>query len=159
MGRTTRRNWPSTRRIALSLASIVAAGCSNTHNGALLSKPTYSEAAGLPGFLVECRNSGTEPVSPILAVTALQLDGHVIESRGSIGSLIGGPPADVPPGHTWTHLVVLTPSKMGMSGGTTLGASLRIDWPVSIGSGEHTVAFKCAGNWSEPVGFAWRGIR
>ena len=158
MGRMTRRSR-ARRLLALSLGSIFAAGCSNTHDRALLPKPTYSEAAGLPGFLIECRNSGTEPVSPVSGVTALRVDGRVIESRGRVGSLPGGPPADVRPGHTWTHLVVLTPSKMGISGGPTLGASLRTDWPVSIGNGEHIVAFRCAGNWTEPVRFQWRGTR
>ena len=122
-----------------------------------LPPPVFTRTPGLPGFIVECRNMTERAISPVDSIKALRLDGAIIKSKGSIGSVPGGFPPDVPPGKTWHHVVVLHPgsvtgtsSSMGMEPGM-----LKTDWGVPLGKGRHTVAFQCAGEWTAEVSFDW----
>ena len=122
-----------------------------------LPAPVFTRATGVPGFIVECRNTAERPLSPVEQLGALRLDGAVIEARGGIGSLLGGFPPDVPPGQTWKVVVVLHPGKVV---GTVRTLEFpprvqRVDRAVPLIKGRHRVAFQCAGEWTEEVAFDW----
>ena len=144
------------KSLALAVALTAAAACSPP--AASLPAPVFTRAFGPPGFVIECRNSTDQPITRIEnSITALRLDGEIIQSRGSIGSVLGGLPPDVPPGQKWNYVVVLHPDKvvrtssgMGLEPGT-----LKTDWAVPLKKGRHTVAFQCAGDWTADASFEW----
>jgi ketosteroid isomerase-like protein len=103
-------------------------------------------------FTVECRNpSAQQPVERVNVVNAFRLDGAVREP-GFIGSFLGGAPPPAPPGSTWTETVSLLPMDGYSSATPSTGRAFR----VSLQAGQHTVAFRCAGRWSEEVAFSWQ---
>lgn len=143
------------RNLPLVLGLAAAAACAGPP---ALPPPVFTRTTGLPGFVVECRNTTDRAMSPSQSVAALRLDGVVTKSRGSIGSFPGGVPTDVSPGGSWKVLVVLHPGTVNHSNSIGLigtGAMLQADWGVPLSKGQHTVAFECAGNWSEAVSFGW----
>jgi hypothetical protein len=105
--------------------------------------------SGFPTFRVECRNDTEHPIERVHLISALQFDGTLLK-RGSVGDFLGGPPAAAPPGSSWSEVIVLTPP-------TRLGYGLRdpaVQGPLL--PGQHTVAFRCAGLWSEDIQFEWQ---
>ena len=136
--------------VVLALAATSACG----HPAARLAAPVFTPTMGLPAFIVECRNRTDRPISPVDPIKALRLDGATIESRGSIGSLLGGYPPDVAPGRTWNYMIVLhrgavtRTSNFGLEPGM-----LKRDWGVPMEKGNHTVAFQCAGEWTAETSF------
>lgn len=139
---------------AVVLALAAASACSDP--AANLPAPVFTRSAGLPGFVVECRNTTDRPMSRVDAIQALRLDGAVMASQGGIGSLLGGPPPDVAPGKTWNHVVVLHPDRITRTSSVGLEpGTLMKNWAVPLGKGRHTVAFQCAGEWTADVSFDW----
>ena len=144
------------KRRAVAVALTAAAACSAPT--ASLPAPVFTRTLGLPGFVIECRNSTDRPITRIEnSITALRLDGEIIQSRGGIGSVLGGLPPDVPPGQKWNYVVVLHPNKVvRTSSGVGLETgTLKKDWAVPLKKGRHTVAFQCAGDWTADASFEW----
>ena len=139
--------------IAVVLASTASSACAPAAQ-ARLPAPVFTRAMGLPTFIVKCRNMTNGPISPVDPIKALRLDGTSIESKGSIGSILGGLPPDVAPGETWNYMIVLHPdtvfrtSNIGLEPGM-----LKKDWGVPMDRGRHTVAFQCAGEWTAEASF------
>jgi len=144
------------KSLAFGVGLAAVSACSD--RAARLPLPAFTRTPGLPGFIVECRNTTDRPISRTDGpVKALRLDGVLIKSKGSLGSVPGGFPPDVPPGETWKHVVVLHPdsvTRTSSSMGLELGM-LKTDWGVPLGKGRHTVAFQCAGEWTADVSFDW----
>ena len=141
--------------IAVALAFAALAACSRSLT---LPPPVFTETTVYPGFIVECRNTTAQPVSPLNPIAALRLDGAVIAAQGFIGSRLGGAPPDVPPGGTFKHRVILHPDKLTSTSSSGLegtGAKRQTDWAVPLTKGRHSVAFQCLGIWTKEVSFRW----
>ena len=135
------------------LAALLACSRSLT-----LPPAVFTETTAYPGFIVECRNTTTQPVSPLRPIGALRLDGVVIAPTGFIGSLLGGVPPDVPPGGSFNHRVILHPDTITRTSSVGLedtGAKRQTDWAVPLSKGRHSVAFQCLGTWTKEVSFKW----
>jgi hypothetical protein len=128
--------------ITLTLGSCTEAGRT------LRAAPILPGRGPFPLFQVECRNETSQPVERVGALSALRFDGGILEP-GFVGSFLGGPPAQVPSRSTWTETVSVAPI-----GSKTSGVGVRA-FQVSLQPGRHSVAFRCAGLWSEEVQFYW----
>jgi hypothetical protein len=135
------------RGISLLLMALTAASCEAADHK-LRAAPVLPNRGILPTFRVECRNNTSQPVERVNVVSALRFDGTLLEP-GLVGSFLGGPPAPVPSGSTWSEIVSLAPAGTHRSGLTVRA------FHVPLQPGRHTVAFRCAGLWSEDVVFYW----
>ena len=118
--------------------------------------PLYSNVEQGPAFMLECVNStgGTLSAIQVIAETALRVDGALIERTGGIaGSFIGGVPTFTP-GQQWTMMVGLRQRDVGTTS-AAFGAVLRSPWHLPLADGPHTIAFRCAGAWSDTIDFVW----
>lgn len=118
--------------------------------------PLYSNIEQGPAFMLECVNTtgGTLSAIQVIAEAALRVDGALIERTGGIaGSFIGGVPS-FSPGQHWTMMVGLRQRDVGTKN-AEFGAVLRSPWDVPLADGRHTIAFRCAGAWSDPIEFVW----
>jgi len=131
----------------LLLTALTAVSC-EAAGRKLRAAPVLPNSGTFPAFRVECRNETSQPVERANVVSALRFDGTLLEP-GFVGSFLGGPPAPVPAGATWSETVALAPA-------ATHGSGLTVRaFRVSLQPGRHTVAFRCAGLWSEDVAFYW----
>lgn len=112
-----------------------------------------------PAFLVECRNTTSEPVSSGSArwphtESAIRVDGNVLQEPpgGRIGQ---GLAMDIPPGSMWRGIIELRQSPSGRGWAVALGAHTRLFINVPLSAGRHTMSVKCADVWSDEVAFYW----
>lgn len=135
------------RRVSLLVMPLTAASC-EAADSKLRAAPILPNRGILPTFRVECRNDTSQPVERANVVSALRFDGTLLEP-GLVGSFLGGPPPPATSGSTWSEIVSLAPP-----GTQSQGLTVR-SFRVSLQPGPHTVAFRCAGLWSEDVVFYW----
>jgi hypothetical protein len=136
------------RRVSWLLLSLLISGSCKAAVPTLRAAPVLPSRGPFATFQVECRNDSSQPVERVDAVSALRFDGHMQEP-GFVGSFLGGPPAPAPGHSTWSETVALMP--IPSSGSSSGGRAFR----VSLQPGRHTVAFRCAGLWSDEVQFNW----
>ncbi len=110
-----------------------------------------SASDGAPIFRVTCHNESREPRDRVNVIDAVRLDDRVFDP-GFIGSMLDGPPPPAPAGQTWDERVALLPTEPRWNGTGTFG--LRT-FRVPLTPGRHTVAFRCAGQWSRVIQFDW----
>jgi hypothetical protein len=109
-----------------------------------------------PAFFVECVNRTSGPISSgsdvwPLSKSAIRIDGQVlIDDGGRIGP---GLTMDVPPGGKWRGILQLRQSATGAFPAVAFGALVRAGMIVPLTAGEHTIAVRCGGTWSDPVRF------
>jgi len=136
------------RVVALLLLTALTAVSCDAASRKLSAAPILPNSGIFPAFRVECRNETSKPIERFNVVSALRFDGTLLEP-GFVGSFLGGMPAPVPAGATWSEIVALAPT-------ATAGSGLTVRaFHVSLLAGRHTVAFRCAGSWSEDVAFYW----
>jgi hypothetical protein len=136
------------RAVSLWLVTALTAVSCEAADRKLRAAPVLPNSGTFPAFRVECRNETSQPVERANVVSALRYDGTLLEP-GLVGSFLGGVPAPVPAGATWSEIVALAPTVPHGSGLTVR------TFRVSLQPGRHTVAFRCAGLWSEDVAFYW----
>jgi hypothetical protein len=136
------------RTVALLLLTALTAVSCEAASRKLGAAPVLPNRGIFPAFRVECRNETSQPVERANVVSALRFDGTLLEP-GLVGSFLGGVPAPVPAGATWSEIVALAPTATSGSGLTVRA------FRVPLQPGRHTVAFRCAGLWSEDVAFYW----
>lgn len=144
------------RYLCILSGALLIAGCSSAAR-ARLPPPAFELVNGLPAFVVECHNTSGKPVNFSTQPTALRLDGKIIDMRQSVGSFLGGLPADIEPGQAWTTRIVLHPRGEERSGDISSGSLITSHQPVDLQLGEHSLAVECVGNWSASTSFEWRG--
>jgi hypothetical protein len=110
-----------------------------------------------PAFFVECRNTTSRRIPSgsdvwVLTKSAIRLDGTILSDSG--GRVGPGVTTDVTPGGPWRGIIELRQS-MGPSPAVAFGALVRAPFVVPLDAGRHTVAVRCAGNWSADVPFYW----
>ena len=136
------------RRVSCVLLPLLISGSCKAAVPTLRAAPVVPSRGPFATFQVECRNDSSQPIERVNAVSALRFDGH-IQEPGFVGSFLGGPPAPIPGHSTWSETVSLMPISPPVS--SSGGRAFR----VSLEPGRHTVAFRCAGLWSDVVQFYW----
>jgi hypothetical protein len=112
-----------------------------------------------PAFLVECRNTTSEPVSSGSSRwphtdSAIRVDGRVLPDPPG-GHVPQGLTMDIQPGSTWRGIIELWQSPSGRGWKVELGAHTRMFIYVPLSAGRHTVGVRCADVWSDDVAFYW----
>lgn len=112
-----------------------------------------------PAFLVECRNTASEPVSSGSSrwphtESAIRVDGGVLPEPpgGRIGQ---GLTMDIQPGAMWRGIIELWQSSSGRGWAVALGVHTRMFVNVRLSAGRHTIGIRCGDMWSEDVAFYW----
>jgi ketosteroid isomerase-like protein len=118
--------------------------------------PLYSALENAPAVMLECvnRSAANLDVSDFIETSALRVDGQVHEITGGItGSFLGGPPVFL----AGQSVRVMIPLKQrsGATWSADLGAVLRSPWTIPLQPGQHTLAVRCLGNWSDELDFYW----
>lgn len=126
------------------------------------SKPTLTpmfivnEPGRGPAFFVECTNntghtqSSGSDVWP-LTLSAIRLDGRNLQDEG--GRIGPGLTIPVQPGDTWRGIIELWQMRQGVSRAVAFGAMVRAPLLLPIEPGRHTIAVRCAAQWSDDVPF------
>lgn len=115
-----------------------------------------SEPGRGPAFLIDCVNttgrttSSGSDVWP-LTLSAIRLDGRVLVDEG--GRMGPGLSTPVKSGDTWRGIVELWQAPQGVSRAVAFGAMVRAPFLLPIDAGRHTIAVRCAGEWSDDVAF------
>jgi hypothetical protein len=121
--------------------------------GAQASPPIaiFSTVEQGPTFMIDCRNTSAAPMGPTGLRIAAKLDGKVIDSVGGGGS-VG--PEGLEPAHSWKVMIVMRQDSNNAQQ-NHLDEQRRITWALPVTIGQHRIAFRCAGNWSEEIDFYW----
>jgi hypothetical protein len=144
--------------MAAVVACAVAAALAILHSEgpAPIMTPFYSAEIEGPAFLLECQNSTQQPraVWDYLYDHAWRLDGVLVDPGGVGGSI--GNASPIAPNGMFRSVMVLHPSGPFSSSTRGLGPEMYgRDIHATLTPGRHTVAFRCAGAWSQDVEFYW----
>jgi hypothetical protein len=109
-----------------------------------------------PAFFVECVNHTSGSISSgsdvwPLNKSAVRIDGQVLNDDG--GRIGPGLTMDVPAGGKWRGILQLRQSGTGAFPAVAFGALVRAGMTAPLTAGEHTIAVRCGGTWSDPVRF------
>jgi hypothetical protein len=116
----------------------------------------FSNVEQGPAFMLECLNTSAAAIRApeLIREIALRVDGKLYEHTGGLsGSFLGGIPV-FEPGQSWRVMLGLRQGSAGTKS-SDFGAVLRIPWLLPLEAGRHTIAVRCAGNWSEETEFYW----
>ena len=144
-------------RFGLILSLIVTG--TMTHAQSTTLAPFFSVLEDGPTFVLQCVNTSKTPIVGDVGPDGLRVDGKVLMREGGIiASFIGGTPT-FRPGDTWRVIVPLSQGNTGRGRSSGAGVNYRAGWTLPLQSGRHTVAMRCAGNWTNEIDFCWDSQR